>query len=513
MAPAVVTSTAIWALIVLFADQLQPVRARWRRRHVVICGLGTHGATLGARFRAAGWDVVMLESDPDNPRLRSARVHGPVLVGDATDQISLRKAGVQHARHLIAVCGDNAVNAEVAAQAMTLEPKRKSVLTCHAHLSDSLLWDRLRVRELSSPPEGMARLQFFNTFDVTARGVVRHVLPFHEPEHHTELVHLLLVGLGPVTERLILHAGRAWDVAAPLPGEHLRITVVDRAASLKLAEITRRYPRLGDVCDFAACDVDIDSPQFEWYGSILARGGPPVTAACVSGADDSRALAAGLAVFHQSRHESFPVVVCATQEQGLDLLLSDMDLDASRRLIVFGMLERGCTPELVLNGTNEILARAIHDDYRRNQEREGHTRRTNPAMEPWEDLDQALKDSNREQADNIVSNLSIVECFVAPLNWEPPVTQFEDFEIDRMAETEHNRWFAERTRAGWTYEAKSKNLKEKTSPFLKDWQSLSPDTKDIDRRAVKGLPSFLARIGLGVYRRQRSADSDPRSIA
>jgi hypothetical protein len=362
----------------------------------------------------------------------------------------------------------------------------------------------------------MARLQFFNTFDVTARAVALLALSPHPPEGGIELVHLLLVGLGPVTERLILHVGRAWAVAASLPGEHLRITVVDRTASLKVAEIARRYPRLGDVCDFAACDLDIDSPEFEWYGSVLARGGPPVTAACVNGADDARALAAGLAIFHQSRHEMFPVIVCATQEHGLDLLLSDMDLDASRRrLIVFGMLERGCTPELVLNGTNEVLARAIHDDYCRNQARSGHTTQTNPAMEPWEALDEGLKDSNREQADNIVNNLSFVECVIAPLSdWEPSVMQFEKDEIDHMAETEHNRWVAERTRAKWTYtKDKEKNLQAKTSPHLTDWKSLSPEIKEIDRRTVQELPSFLARIGLGVYRRQPSSDSNSNSIA
>jgi voltage-gated potassium channel Kch len=517
MAPAVVMSTAIWALIVLFADQLQAVRAGWRRQHVVICGLGTYGATLAAGFRAAGWDVVMLDSDPDNPRLRSARVYGPALVGDATDSISLRKAGVHRARHLIAVCGNDAVNAKVAAQAMALKPNRKSVLTCHAHLIDSVLWDRLPVRELSSSVEGVARLQFFNTLDVTARAVAQFALSPREPEHDAGLVHLLLMGLGPVTERVILHVGRAWGIAASLPGEHLRITLVDRDASRKLAEIARRYPRLAGVCDFAACDLDIDSTEFEWDGTILARSGPPVTAACVSGDDDARALAAGLAVFHESRHETFPVIVCATQEQGLDLLLSDMDLDASRRrLIVFGMLERGCKPEFVLNGTNEILAHAIHDDYCRNQRDAGQTVQTNPAMVDWDALDEALKDSNREQADNIVKNLSDHQYFIAPLtDWEPAVTQFEEDEIDRMAETEHNRWLAERTRAGWKYtkEEREKKLEEKTSPHLKDWELLSPAIKKIDRDTVQGLPFFLARVGLGVYRRQRSSNSDPHSIA
>ena len=135
-------------------------------------------------------------------------------------------------------------------------------------------------------------------------------------------------------------------------------------------------------------------------------------------------------------------------------------------------------------------------------------------MEPWEALDEGLKDSNREQADNIVKNLSIVECFIAPLtDWEPPVMQFAELEIDRMAETEHNRWFAERKRAGWSLDPEEKNLEKKKSPYLKTWDSLERNIKDIDRRTVQSLPSFLARIGLGVYRRQPSSNSNSDSIA
>ncbi len=496
-APVLVGYAAIRGLLVLFADEYQTVRARFNRKHVVICGLGSRGLTLAARVRAAGWRVVMVESNDHPGAVRPARAHGAVIVGDAADPHILRKAGVRRAEHVVSLCGSDAMNAEVAAQAMALVAGRRRVLTCHAHVADPVLWESLRMRELASPRGGGGRIQFFNTFDVAARAMAAAVLPRFTSSPDGR--HLLLIGLGPVSERFIVYLGRTWPFTRERSDERIRITVADSLASDKVHALTRRYPRLGDACELVPRDIDrVD------LGPLLSAGGPRVTAACVTSSDDAAALTTGLALVHRSRDDSFPVVICVSQERGLDVLLGTGD-GADSRITLLGMLERGCTPELVLQGSNEILARAIHDEYLRDQLRAGHSFHTNPAMQPWEALAGSLRDSNRRQADHIREKLESIGCAIAPsAEWDATLLRFTGAEVEQMARMEHQRWVNERKDESWRHDPGPKNIERKTSPYLVDWELLPDTVKEFDRNTVRNMPAFLARVGLCVYRLPRA---------
>jgi voltage-gated potassium channel len=110
--------TALYTLGVLLealvegrlSDQL------WRRRlerhigslegHVVVCGWGRVGRTIASHLVGAGRDVVVVDRDPE-------RLHGiahPAVVGDATDDATLREAGIDRAAALIAALNTDADN-------------------------------------------------------------------------------------------------------------------------------------------------------------------------------------------------------------------------------------------------------------------------------------------------------------------------------------------------------------------------------------------------------------------
>jgi hypothetical protein len=58
----------------------------------------------------------------------------------------------------------------------------------------------------------------------------------------------------------------------------------------------------------------------------------------------------------------------------------------------------------------------------------------------------------------------------------------------------------ERLASGWTY-GEAKNTSEKTSPYLVPYDELSETVKDQDRDVVRSIPELLARIGMGIYRK------------
>lgn len=82
-----------------------PVRRTGRRQirppagHILVLGAGTTGLPLVETLFASGYEVVVVDDDPDVvARLREAEV--PVIRGDAADAAVLEEAGARHARFI-----------------------------------------------------------------------------------------------------------------------------------------------------------------------------------------------------------------------------------------------------------------------------------------------------------------------------------------------------------------------------------------------------------------------------
>ena len=94
--PLVAAYTAVQALALVFVDRVQTFRLRFLRDHTVICGLGRKGRLLARSFLAQGEQVVVIELDEDDNLIQPSRDEGAiVLIGDATEPETLRRAGVQ----------------------------------------------------------------------------------------------------------------------------------------------------------------------------------------------------------------------------------------------------------------------------------------------------------------------------------------------------------------------------------------------------------------------------------
>ena len=84
-------------------------------------------------------------------------------------------------------------------------------------------------------------------------------------------------------------------------------------------------------------------------------------------------------------------------------------------LEVFGLLEHACEPDLITRGDNEVLARALHEQYLRSQRALGVDRATNSSVVPWEELPLSVREMNRTQADHIATELEAIGCRIGPL--------------------------------------------------------------------------------------------------
>jgi hypothetical protein len=148
----------------------------------------------------------------------------------------------------------------------------------------------------------------------------------------------------------------------------------------------------------------------------------------------------------------------------------------------------------------EVIAQAIHAEYVRNQKAKGETTETNSRLVSWEELPEHVKESNRAQALHIAEKLKAIGCGIIELgNAELREFEFTREEIEQLARIEHERWVEERLANGWT--VGPKDVDKKTTPWLLvPYEELPDEEQEKDRESVRGIPKFLAKVGLAVRR-------------
>jgi len=509
LAPAVTAYTAIQALATVFHEQLKMFRLRFLKDHIVICGLGRKGLLLSGGFQERGEQVVVIEQDEDNGLLGQCREQGAIiLIGNAADPVLLRKARVNKAKYVISVCGDDGANAEVAVHARELVWDRKGkALSCLIHISDFQLCNLLREREIRLGKLDAFRLELFNVFESGARILLDEYPPFSKTgDDYSSRPHLVVVGMGRMGESLVVNAVKNWWDRDRKSGERLRITLIDREAGKKKESLRLRYPQLERVCELVPVEVDIQAPEFERAEFLFDdKGHCDVTIVYVCLDDDSNALSAALMIRQRVRTLEVPIVIRMTRDVGLATLLrGEKDKpEGFASLHAFGLLDHTCTPDLIFRCTYEILARAIHEDYVRNERAKGHTPETNPSVVPWGELEETYKESNRRAAERIRVKLDAIGCDIAvTTDWDTPRFEFTPEEVELLAQMEHESWVEEKLSDGWRY-SPTKDLEKKTSPYLVPWNELAEKDKDGDRNQVRGLPAFLAKARFQIYRTRK----------
>jgi len=154
-------------------------------------------------------------------------------------------------------------------------------------------------------------------------------------------------------------------------------------------------------------------------------------------------------------------------------------------------------------GPIEKLAEAIHRDYVRRCKDRG-IKPDDASLAKWEDLPETLRQSNRSQAAGLPRKVATAGYKVIPApNRDTPKVNFNDQEVELLAELEHERWMSERLAAGW-HLSDARDVDARRSPYLVPWAELSEDVRDLDRDTVRRIPIFLAQAGLAIVRRPRS---------
>jgi hypothetical protein len=154
--------------------------------------------------------------------------------------------------------------------------------------------------------------------------------------------------------------------------------------------------------------------------------------------------------------------------------------------------------DTMLSSQTEKIAGAIHEKYRLDQK--GRKPADDPAMKPWDELDEGLKDSNRSAAADIPAKLEAIRYDYCPGQGKLTPIKFSAEEIEILAMMEHDRWNRERLAAGWTLGPRDKE--KKTTPYLVSWDRLPDDIREYDRESVRNIPQAMADAGFRVEKKK-----------
>lgn len=317
-------------------------------------------------------------------------------------------------------------------------------------------------------------------------------------------IHLLILGRTPFAEALLLQALRISGYGE----QGTRFTLLTKAPEVWEQAFTQAYPQAHEIADV----------RFGSLERVDLAGAPPVTAAVVCSEPQPEPEPE-----HERATQSAPLPVPAPVAESLRQAqaLANCLLDGQRgsppifveiddatpagelsdwdgQLIPISSRQLALEPAVLLDGRGDELARVIHEHYRDTTEAQGRDPSLEPAGQPWPTLASSYRDANRHQADHLWAKLAMTDCQAVPES-QVESFAFAPVEVERLAVIEHGRWAADRWLDGWSY-APTRDNARKHHPQLIPYQQLSGPMKDLDRFAVRLVPTLLARSGLGVLR-------------
>ncbi|MGN6693990.1 MAG: NAD-binding protein [Aquihabitans sp.] len=489
--PLLAAGTILQTASVVFREEFRRWRLRYESGHTIICGLGETGARLASAFSESGAHVVAIE--PDAAVAAGSGVAEQldhVLIGTGTDEQLLRTAGIDRAARIVICTGDDAANVQVTQVVARVTASRaRTPLRCSVQLGSASLALLLRSADLES--QGGARISYFNLHERAARALLaQHGPPMTAGGPGP---HLMVVGLGQFGTSLVLAVAQQW--ADVRPGVKLNPTLVDPSARQKWEALRLLHPALDAVCEPTLVDLDLQAPEPEEVDGFLALlAEDPPTWVAVADADETVALANTGFLHQHLPRGAVPIVVRMQSESGLGGLIQPQPGGASTLpgVELFPFLDRTCTIATVDGGVREQLAESVHEDYL------AHLAPDAPASSlarPWGELSDADRELSRKRVDGIVADLDALGLDLVPLRrWGAPEVTLTDDEVDRLASLDHQRWFDDRTAAGWTY-ATVRDDDRKQNPLLVPWGDLPDDAKTFNLATARELLPMLARNG------------------
>ncbi|OLS22369.1 MAG: hypothetical protein HeimC3_31110 [Candidatus Heimdallarchaeota archaeon LC_3] len=509
LGPLLLAYAGIIAGLTFFHEAIQNFQLKFIKNHVIICGLGEKGEFLALDFLKSNFKVVIIEKDRENSNIiQFKKKNTIIIIADASEKAVLQKIRIDYAKYVIAVCGDDGVNIEIAVHGyniinniieekigktpIDLEKKVK----CYVHLVNPNLKKILKKHIIFTNPHDIFDLVFFNSYENAARILFRNFpvdqLTVINPSF--ESVHIVVIGLGQMGRNIVLQAAKICHYASKMRAS---ITVVDKIANQKVESFIHEYPSIEKILNFYYEQVDVISPDLQNAKFWESKSEISLFIVCLD--DDVLSLSTGLSLLNRMGDKRKPVLVRMKENSGLATLLNEPDFLEENPLYPFGMTKEIISRDIIINESLDSLARIINNLWIIDHIGGGESTELEPPP-TWSSLNEEYKESNRQQADHIDVKLRSIDCQVNFVSGRPVILfEYSNEEIEELAHLEHKRWMADKLLNGWSY-AEERNKDRKTNPNLVLWEKLSEEVKNQNRGIIRNIPKLLSKYNLEIQK-------------
>ncbi len=132
---------------------------------------------------------------------------------------------------------------------------------------------------------------------------------------------------------------------------------------------------------------------------------------------------------------------------------------------------------------------------------EAKKERENPELAPWEELEEAYKESYRSRIRYLGEHLMAwhVNIGLRPVveNTQDAITELYGPNLEELARIDHDRWMRDKQADGWRLGKFDREMK--LTPELVPYDDLDKDTQEQIRRSLRSVPSWLREIGYELY--------------
>ena len=501
--------TLIQATLAIFEKQWARLRLTWVRGHNIVCGYGRKGKELVADLLETGQTVAVLDwklTDEEGDDLRDQNVY--TIQGDARHVPNLQEAGASRARYIFVVCGDDATNATIAGQIISMDPPAGQVLehriVVHAHIRDPQVFQLLA--NSAEPPEGLFRPEL-RRFDAWLNAARLHLrqwpLDYREVSPgSTLIVSAVFFGWSLESEGILLQLARICHLAND---RKARVVICFPGAGTVLERLLFRFPQLGEIVNLETFEHPADSLKVRVFASEIARDPDALPSFYVSAETDGDALTVSMGLKDALLGRDVPIFIRLVEPERLGVILEGES--SFPKIREYGGINPACKASKVVEEDLDHMARLVHDNYLRQRERDRATTpvkewREKPADKPWENLAEIYRADNRNNADHLDVKLRAVGCELvreSELEGREPAS-FTSQEVEILSRMEHARWNAAKWLEGWKLGEKNDPLK-KSHDNLVPYDQLPEKIKEYDRAAVRGLPAVYRSRGHIIVRR------------
>ncbi|MEA2099981.1 MAG: NAD-binding protein [Campylobacterota bacterium] len=517
--------------------------------HIIICGAGEKGKTLGLDWlkKDPSINLFYIEPDTNNSNLETLEEAGATIVhGKAQEELILKKLQIHKASHFITTA-DDTTNMEIIATVANLLKGEEKKPQCFVHLRHSEFYDFFVAKKFN---DGKTRLdiKIFNTYNNSARMLFNDKLNqrilgdniFVDADaikDKNKQVKLAIFGFGKLGENILLQALHLGHFYNGIP---IKVTVVydqdkDVNANIK-DEFNKQYDILKEQYNGKYWDVELIDD-----GDFVDRE-MDYTQIVVAYEDEFEALSNLMKLLRRYNDEilfnNIDVAIYSNSfANTADIIQTDKDDDKStifKQVRTFGKLKDTCSYDMVIDQKLDDMAILNNKHYNKLH---GYDNPNKTAKEEWRDLGMFLQDSNRYLMEHNEMKKSIIEKFIKEckipynyeetkksieteyfaydgmkINWDEMCVGEHEYgvklsveEIVSLGKLEHIRWNAFHILNGWkkreiptdTTQIIEKDKIRKLHPCIVSWEELDnvsknhgKDYKADDIETIMRIPSL-----------------------